>query len=56
MDTENNKDNKNLENITNKEILDYLWSALNKANTKGVFTIDEAFTLKILYDKLIKKI
>ena len=41
-----------IENISNKEILDFLWKALNKANHKGVFTIEEAFSIKLLYDKL----
>ena len=51
-----NENTKKLDNITKKEILEYIWSALNKANTKGVYTINEAFTLKLLYDKLLKEI
>jgi hypothetical protein len=45
-------DKSSIENISDKEILEFLWKALNKANSKGVFTIDEAFSIKLLYDKL----
>jgi len=41
-----------IESISNNEILEFLWKALNKANHKGVFTIEEAFSIKLLYDKL----
>ena len=34
------------------ELLDNLWKALNMANGKGVFSIDEAFYLKVIYEKL----
>lgn len=55
MDKEQNQE-KNLESLNNNELLDILWKALNKANTKGVFNIDEAFTLKIIYEKLKKNL
>ena len=51
-----NSENKNVEDLKNIEILELLWKALNKANSNGVFTIDEAFSLKILYEKLKKNI
>jgi hypothetical protein len=55
MDQDQNQEKK-LESLNNNELLDILWKALNKANTKGVFNIDEAFTLKIIYEKLKKNI
>ena len=54
--TNNTENQKNLNEMTNTEVLDVLWNALNKANSKGVFSIDEAFTLKVLYDRLKKDI
>ena len=47
---------KNIDEMTNIELLDVLWNALNKANSKGVFIIDEAFTLKVIHEKLKKNI
>ena len=55
MEQDQNQEKK-LESHNNNELLDILWKALNKANTKGVFNIDEAFTLKIIYEKLKKNI
>lgn len=56
MDNNTTENQKNLDEMSNKEVLDVLWNALNKANSKGVFSIDEAFTLKVLYDRLKKDI
>ena len=53
---DSNLENNNVENMTSKEILDLIWKALNKANAKGVFSIDEAFGLKVLYEKLKTKL
>ena len=53
---QNNKENKPLTEMTKKELLEILWQALNKANSKGVFTINEAFSIKLIYDKLCKDI
>ena len=50
----NTNENKSLESMNNNELLDILWKALNKANGNGVFNIDEAFTLKVIYEKLKK--
>ena len=44
--------NKKIEDMTNIEVCDLIWNALNKATLKGVYTIDEAFILKVLFDKL----
>ena len=52
----NTNENKSLESMNNNELLDILWKALNKANGNGVFNIDEAFTLKVIYEKLKKNI
>ena len=54
--TPQNSENKSLADMSKHELLCVLWQALNKANTKGVFTIDEAFTLKVVYDKICKDI
>ena len=54
MDQENEK--KNVENMTNLDIIEVFWKGLNKANTSGVFSIDEAFTLKVLYEKIKKSL
>lgn len=51
-----NNEKKNIDEMTNIELLDVLWTALNKANSKGVFIIDEAFTLKVIHEKLKKNI
>lgn len=51
-----NDENKNLDTMDNTELLEYLWRGLNKANIGGIFTIDEAFTLKLIYEKLKKNI
>jgi hypothetical protein len=42
--------------MNNTELLDVLWQALNKANLKGVFNINESFLLKVVNDKLIEKL
>lgn len=52
MDQENDK--KNIDTMTNLDIIEVFWKGLNKANTSGVFSIDEAFTLKVLYEKIKK--
>ena len=54
MDQENDK--KSIENMTNLDIVEVFWKGLNKANTSGVFSIDEAFTLKVLYEKIKKNL
>jgi hypothetical protein len=43
---------KSVNEMDKHELLEILWTALNKCCKNGQFTIDEAFTLKIIYDKL----
>jgi len=43
---------KNIDEMSKKELLNILWSALNKCCKSGQFNIEEAFTLKVIYDKL----
>jgi len=50
--TNDNQDKKKFTDMNNTELLDLLWSALNKANTKGVYSIDEAYLIKLTYEKL----
>jgi flagellar motor component MotA len=52
----NNQDTKNLNEMNNSELLELLWSALNKANSKGVYSIDEAYLIKLTYIKLTQNI
>lgn len=51
---QDNQNKKKLSDMNNTELLDLLWSALNKANTKGVYSIDEAYIIKLAYEKLKK--
>jgi hypothetical protein len=46
----------NLDSTSNAELLDVLWQGLNKSSLKGVFTINESYLLKMVYDKLTEKI
>lgn len=50
------QEKKNIDEMSQKELLDILWSALNKCCKSGQFNIEEAFTLKIIYDKLLETI
>jgi hypothetical protein len=47
-------ENKTIDTMTKNELIDVLWQALNKANLKGVFNINEAYLLKIVHTKLIE--
>ena len=47
-----NQEKKNINDMSSNELLDLLLAALNKANNKGVYTIDEAYIIKVVYDKL----
>ena len=42
----------NINNITNKESLFVLWQMLTKAQSKGVYTLDEACAIKASIQKL----
>lgn len=43
----------NLERATPLESLQVLWTALNKASSAGVFSLDEGYALKVLHTKLL---
>ena len=42
----------NLDNLTVVQSLNVLWSMLNQASSKGAFTIDESYVLKVIFQKL----
>ena len=46
----------NLDTTSTSELLDVLWQGLNKSSLNGVFTINESYLLKMVYDKLIEKV
>jgi hypothetical protein len=48
MDNETKK----ITDMSKNELLEILMTALNKCCKNGHFTIDEAFTLKIIYNQL----
>ena len=56
MDNQKTTVNRSLNEMKNTELLQFLWQGLNSANTKGSFSIDEAFTLRLVYDKLKENI
>lgn len=41
-----------LNDLNAEQALEVLWQLMNKANKTGVFTIDESYTSKILFDKI----
>lgn len=42
----------NLDSLTPVQSLNVLWSMLNNASSKGAFTIDESYVLKIIFQKI----
>lgn len=42
----------NLDSLTPVQCLNVLWSMLNNASSKGAFTIDESYVLKIIFQKI----
>lgn len=42
----------NLANLTVDDSMNLIWNALNKANSQGVFTIDESYVIKVAHNKL----
>jgi len=42
----------NLANMTLDDSLTLLWNALNKANSQGVFNIDESYVIKVAHNKI----
>jgi hypothetical protein len=52
--TENNNEERtvNLANLSSEDCLNLIFNALNKANSKGVFQLDEAYVLKVAHNHL----
>tara|TARA_B100001093_G_scaffold519792_1_gene610497 strand:+ start:43 stop:273 length:231 start_codon:yes stop_codon:yes gene_type:complete len=46
----------NIEDLTPEQSLDTIWSLMNKASSKGVFSIDESYVLKVLFTKVATKL
>ena len=46
----------NIEDMNPQQSLEALWTLINKASTKGVFNIDEAYVINVLFSKLSKQI
>ena len=42
----------NLANMTLDDSMNLIWNALNKANSQGVFTIDESYVIKVAHNKV----
>ena len=46
----------NVDKLSNEELVDILWQALNKSNLKGVYTINESYLLKMVHMRLLEKV
>jgi hypothetical protein len=44
-----------VDKMTNSELIEIMWQALNKSSLKGVFMINESFLLKLVHAKLVEK-
>ncbi len=44
-----------VDKLSNEELIDILWQALNKSSLKGVYTINESYLLKMVYTRLLQK-
>ena len=59
MEANNQPDKKertvNLANLTVDDCFNLIFNALNKANSQGVFELDEAYVLKIAHNNLKMK-
>ena len=42
----------NLDSLNVVQCLNILWSMLNQASSKGAFTIDESYVLKVIFQKI----
>lgn len=42
----------NLDSLNTVQCLNVLWSMLNQASSKGAFTIDESYVLKVIFQKI----
>jgi len=41
------------DDLTPEQSLELVWQLLNRANKEGVYTIDESYTAKLLFDNLV---
>ena len=46
----------NIEDMDVKQSLEAIWNMMNRAASKGAFTIDESYILKVLFSKVSKSI
>ena len=53
---QNNERTVNLANLSSEDCLNLIFNALNKANSNGVFQLDEAYVLKIAHNHLKQQI
>jgi len=44
-----------VDKLSNDELIEILWQALNKSSLKGVYTINESYLLKMVYTRLLQK-
>ena len=42
-----------LSKMNNKECINFIWNALNKASSNGVYTIDESYSIRVVYQKIV---
>lgn len=54
--SDNEQKQVNIEDMNAQQSLEALWTLMNKAATKGCFTIDESYVLKILFSKVSKHV
>lgn len=54
--SDNEQKQVNIEDMTPQQSLEALWTLMNKAASKGCFSIDESYVLKILFSKVSKHI
>ena len=46
----------NIEDMDIEQSLEAIWNMMNRAASKGAFTIDESYILKVLFSKVSKSI
>ena len=46
----------NVDKLSNEDLVDVLWQALNKSSLKGVYTINESYLLKMVHSRLLEKV
>ena len=46
----------NMDDMTPQQSLEAIWTMMNRAASKGVFTIDESYILKVLFSKISNSI